>query len=443
VRGALDPKFVTVRVPKAAEDCPHSKTLARSSKLPTQSVTRVKILAVSNLYAPHAVGGYEERCRLMVEWLRSHGHDVRVLTSTHGVDGECVEEHVRRRLRIHGFFGHPWLPIQKLFWLEAHNSKVLKEELAAFRPDVIHVWNLGGIGKALILQLQACGRPAVYEISDHWIARSLKADVWLRWWNGDTGGAPAGVLRSVLRATGLAAAIRASVPFAPWSRIEFPHINFCSEALKRITRAAGYDVGHGNVIYCGIETEKIQQRSDGHRFTRLLYVGRLSEDKDPLTAIRAMKRLPDRFTLALYGRGDADYTNTLRAEASDLGSRVEFKCATALEMPGVYADYDALLFTSAWEEPFALTPLEAMAARLPVIGTLEGGSRELIRHGENALSFRTGDAADLAEKVLQLDSAPEQRRAMVATAFAEARERYDLDVVAAQVEATLHRTLTL
>ena len=60
--------------------------------------------------------------------------------------------------------------------------------MAEFQPEVIHVWNLGGLNKSLMLTLQSSGRPVVYDVSDHWISRSLRADVWLQWWNGDTGG---------------------------------------------------------------------------------------------------------------------------------------------------------------------------------------------------------------------------------------------------------------
>ena len=400
----------------------------------------MKILVLSNLYPPHAIGGYEERCRKIIDRLRMRGHDIRVLTSTHGLAGESVDGHIHRRLQVHGFFGHPWLPIHRLFQLEKHNQAVLREELDEFQPDVVHVWNLGGISKALTLQLQTCKRPVVYDVSDHWIARSLKADVWLRWWNGDSGGFAARVGRALLHASGLALLFKQQAPFAPWKEIEFRHIYFCSQTLKQITIDKGYDLEHAEVIYCGIETEKFQARPDNERFTRLLYVGRLSEDKDPLTAIRAMKLLPDHFTLSLYGRGDADYLALLQSEARDLGNRVEFKAATPDEMERIYSQYDALLFTSAWEEPFALTPLEAMAGRLPVISTLEGGSRELIRHGENALAFRTGNPEDLAAQVLRMESDPDARHSMVETALREVRERYDIEAITSQIEETLKRS---
>ena len=394
----------------------------------------MKLLVVSNLYPPHSIGGYEERCRRIIDRLRTKGHDVLVVTSTHGVDGERIEGHIHRRLRVHGFFGHPWLSIPKLFALEKHNHAVLRDEIDTFKPDVIHVWNLGGISKALTIELQSCGRPVVYDVSDHWIARSLKADVWLRWWNGEAGGSAAKLLRGALKATGVAAFIKKRAPFAPWNDIAFRRIYFCSEALKRITIAKGYALEHAAVIYCGIETEAFAVRDEESRFTRLLYVGRLAEDKDPLVAVRAMKLLPQHFTLSIYGRGDADYTKRLQEEARDLGGRIEFKTAGAEEMSRVYAGHDALLFTSAWEEPFALTPLEAMAAGVPVISTLEGGSRELVRHGENALAFRTGDAGDLARQVMLLHSEPGLRRSMTAIARKEVVEKYDLEQITTQIE---------
>ena len=70
----------------------------------------MKILVISNLYPPYAIGGYEERCRQVIDCLRANGHQIRVLTSTHGVAGEQQDEHVHRRLRIHGFFGIPGFP---------------------------------------------------------------------------------------------------------------------------------------------------------------------------------------------------------------------------------------------------------------------------------------------------------------------------------------------
>jgi glycosyltransferase involved in cell wall biosynthesis len=402
----------------------------------------MRILVVSNLYPPHAIGGYEERCRAMVERLSARGHDVKVLTSIYGVGHETVEGPVSRRLRIHGFFGFPWLPPHRLFFLERHNHRILREAIAAHQPDVIHVWNLGGLSKALILSLQAWGGPVVYDVSDHWIARSLRADVWMRWWNDEAGGAGARALRGVLRTTGLASLIKRAAPFGAWHEIRFDRLYFCSATLRAIAVAAGWPVAGGGVIYCGVETSRFKRRERSDRFIRMLYVGRLTDDKDPLTALRAVAKVRAAgvpVTLDLFGGGDADYIAQLKAEAArpELAGAIEFRRATALEMPAIYADYDALLFTSAWEEPFALTPLEAMAAGIPVIGTPSGGSRELFRDGENAVVFPVRDADGLAQGMRRLAADAALRQSMVETARREVVVRYDLTPITDQIETYL------
>jgi glycosyltransferase involved in cell wall biosynthesis len=405
----------------------------------------VRILVLTNLYPPHAIGGYEERCRQTSDQLESRGHQIRILTSSHGQPPVPDDGRIARTLRIHGFFGHPWLPPHRLFGLERHNHAMLRQELASFRPDIVHVWNLGGLSKALILTLQEWGGPVAFDVSDHWIARSLRADVWLRWWNGEAGGVVARSLRAMLRGTGLDRWVRRQAPYAPWSRFTFPRIYFCSAALREITVQAGWPVQHGAVIYCGVETARFQPRPMSPRCDRLLYVGRLSDDKDPLTALRAVARVRaggEPVTLDLYGGGEGEYRRQLEAEADkpELAGAVRFLSAKAEAMPAIYAAYDALLFTSAWEEPFALTPLEAMAASLPVIGTPSGGSRELFRDGENALVFPARDDAALATAIRRLRADPVLRNNLAQRSLGEVRAHYDLTPIVTQIEQFLEET---
>lgn len=408
----------------------------------------MKILVVSNLYPPHYVGGYELRCEVAVRALRARGHTVRVLTSDHragSVPAGPPEEGIVRQLRVHGFYGHPWLGIRGLRDLEFHNHRVLRAEIAAFRPDVVHVWNLGGISKSLCLTLQRLGGPVVYDISDHWIARSLEADVWLDWWNRPHPSTAALWARRLATLTGRRRAWDAIAPTDPISAIRFPRIYFCSRALRDLTAAKGYPVGHGAVIYCPVDTARFSgdPAPASRPIRKLLYVGRLAEDKGVMTGLRAMALARDRFPgeLHVYGKGDADYTAQLQAFVAEQRLPVSFHSANAAAMPAVYREHDALLFTSEWEEPFALTPLEAMATGLPVIGTMTGGSKELFRHGENGLTYRAGDAAELAGRIVELDTNPEARARMAATGHAEVRARYAEPVIMDQMERYLAESL--
>ncbi len=402
----------------------------------------MKILVVSNLFPPHYIGGYELRCEVAVNALRARGHTVQVLTSDHGVTASTAgvaENSVARTLRIHGFYGHPWLGIRQLRELELHNNRVLREAVAAFQPDVVHVWNLGGISKSLCLTLQELGVPTVFDISDHWIARSLVADVWLDWWNRKNASLPARLLRWFWTLTGARKRWNQMAPTNPITDIRFPRIYFCSRTLRDLTAAKGYAVQQGEVVYCSVDTERF--RSEPIPATRplrkLLWVGRLAEDKGVMTALKAMAAVQGKFAgeLHIYGKGEADYTAKLKSFVKQHRLPVFFHTASAAEMPAIYRIHDALLFTSEWEEPFALTPLEAMASGLPVIGTMTGGSKELFRHGENALTYTAGNAEELAQRVLELDATPAARARLAAVGNSEVRTKFAEPVIMDRMES--------
>ena len=400
----------------------------------------MKILVISNLYPPHSIGGYEERCRQIVDRLIERGHEIRVLTSTHGIEKEQIESNIHRRLKVHGYFGHQWLKIIKLYNLEKDNRLILLEEMQSFKPDIIYIFNLNGLNKGLILTLQESKLPTVFDISDHWLADSLKIDVWLKWWNGETGTFKARLARCILKISGLANFIRAKAPFAKWEDIQFKRIYFGSKALKQLTIKNGFKVEHAAVIYTGIDCKNFKQRIENKEFSRLLFVGRLHEDKDTVTAIRALKLLPANFSLTIYGHGEKEYVDFLKKEACDMQDRVSFKFATSKEMVNVYSEYDVLVFTSAWEEPFSRTPLEAMTSKLPVISTLEGGTRELIRHGKNALSYKTSDASDLAKQILQMENQPAERARIVETAYNDVITNFDIQSGIEKIESYLQES---
>src|SRR6476661_4182153 len=113
---------------------------AKAGELTEQGTMR--ILALTNLYPPHYLGGYELICYMVVNELRARGHEVQILTSDHLVAGKpsVREDGIDRVLKIHGFYGHPWLNIWKLRKLEQQNNKMLRDAIRQYAPDLIYVW---------------------------------------------------------------------------------------------------------------------------------------------------------------------------------------------------------------------------------------------------------------------------------------------------------------
>ena len=406
----------------------------------------MKILVISNLYPPHGIGGYEERCFNTVNTLKERGHDVHVLTSNHKVDGrQSVEEpHVTRKLRVHGFYGHPWLSIYDLYDLEKENQQTLLSAIEAVRPDVIHVWNMGGISKSLLHTLEALPTPLVYDISDHWIARSLKADVWLSWWN-DPGSLKRKLLRKFSESTGVKKLAHKQVPTSSVHSLKFKNIYFCSQFMRDLTAEQGYPVDHADIVYCGVEYELFKQKMEFQPPRKFIWVGRLAEDKDPMTTIRgflmARKQSDLPLCLDIYGRGEADYVQQLESEIkqNDAGEAICIKSATHEEMRQLYSNYDAYIFSSNWGEPFALTPLEAMSANLPVIMCPDGGDAELLEDGVNALQFTAGSPDSLSEAILRFLEIEDYGEQMSQTARKQVEERYTIDSMTQKIESILQR----
>lgn len=408
----------------------------------------VRILVLTNLYPPHFIGGYELICQTVVETLRERGHALAILTSDHTVASagpESAQLPVERSLAINGLYGHPWRGFREIRWLEKRNNDALRAALARHQPDLVYVWNMGGLSKSMLFSLQARGVPTVYYLSDHWISRAAESDVWIRWWNHAGLPCTRRLLRGCLELTGARKRWDALAPTAPLQHLRFERIYFCSRALRQSTAAAGYDVGHGAVIPCPVHPRYFQGDSPPlkRQLQRLLYVGRLSADKGVLTALRALALLQGQWDgqLTICGRGDPSYVAGLQQFIREHRLNVTIKAAALDEMPHVYRTHDLLLFTSEWEEPFALTPLEAMACGRPVIGTTTGGSAELFRHRENSLTYAAGDARQLALCIREFASDFNLRVCCARTGLAEARQRFAASVIVDQIEDYLQESL--
>jgi len=158
------------------------------------------------------------------------------------------------------------------------------------------------------------------------------------------------------------------------------------------------------------------------------------------TAIEAIGNLAGshQFSLDIYGAGPQDYVAGLESLASQLPVVFHGSVARA-DLLSALSNYDAFVFPSEWEEPFAHAVLEAMASGLAVIGTTTGGTGEVLVEGETGLTFRPGDAADLARQITRLAGDPALRERLAAAGQAVVLREFDIRSTVDQLEALLYR----
>jgi phosphatidylinositol alpha-mannosyltransferase len=127
----------------------------------------------------------------------------------------------------------------------------------------------------------------------------------------------------------------------------------------------------------------------------LLYVGRLSPEKNLLRLVEAVARLATR-PVRLVLIGDGPDAAAIRARAAALGASVELAGVVPNgRMPERFAGADCFVLPSLTEgHPKAL--LEAMSAALPCVVSDRGGNRLLVDHGDNGLRVDPEDVAALA-----------------------------------------------
>lgn len=334
----------------------------------------MQLLVVSNYFPPCFIGGYELGCRDVIEGLKAHGHSATVLTSNYR-RGDATEDSEVLRL----------LPLDdgttcRLLW---HLRSALTFLRLAFslRPNVIYFWNQSGLSLWLAPLARLFRFRCVFFLSD---------TSFVSW--------------------------RVGAFFSKSDRAGHRVINgirchFASEFLRRY---AGMTERSSAVMHWGIDPVAFPfeaRAASSDKPFKLLYVGQIIPQKGVHIAVDATALL-----LASGGSGSLtivggsskpDYLAELKNIVSERGldDRIHFVGKRPRsDLPSLYRDHDLLILPSIWDEPFAITPLEAMASGLPVVATNTGGSAEIFRDRENCLIVPVANAEACASAILELRS---------------------------------------
>jgi glycosyltransferase involved in cell wall biosynthesis len=326
---------------------------------------------------------------------------------------------------------------------ESANLRVLQEAIGSFRPDVVSIWGLWNLSRALPSCAEQCVSPGrvAYYIADYW---PMEPDMDEYYWELPARRpvverAKAAIRPGILRRL---AAERARHP------IELRNVACVSEYVLAKLQRAGVLPRGGRVIRNGIDPGPFlahaRQSQDLH-VCRLLYFGALGERKGVHTAIEALGLLQQRgeaegYSLTIVGSGHPDYVARLHNLVEELGlaARVSFVGQVPRAViPGMLGMFDVFLFTSIYEEPIARTVMEAMAAGLAVIGTTAGGQREILSDGKNALVVPPSDAVAFADRIHELRGSPELFERLVEAGRETVLTRYTLERMVDEIEAWL------
>ncbi|MBV9336850.1 MAG: glycosyltransferase family 4 protein [Solirubrobacterales bacterium] len=382
----------------------------------------MRILVVTNFYPPVTFGGYETCCGLVVDRLRER-HDVRVLTSDHGAEQAPTESWIWRRLPLFSGVSGDTLTAGLV------TRRAIREVRRALREsdlDLVFVWAGARIPKGALRALETCGVPLAFSILDYWFDRPYDHDPFVRYLVGREKQARAVwsvATRVMNRLPSLRVDLSSATPAA---------VCWCSETTRRLTSVSSTiePVLQETIHLATIHQRRLcaVQRKPDER-TTILFVGRISREKGPDVALRALAALQRdhgiEARLVMCGPPAPGIDRELRAlaEELDIAERVRMIGAVAAEpLAEMLGRAHVLLVPSTWQEPFGLVWLEGALARVPLVASRTGGITEMLHEEQHALFFSTADTTAAAAAIARVLTQPVETAARVSRAYARAKE---------------------
>ena len=177
---------------------------------------------------------------------------------------------------------------------------------------------------------------------------------------------------------------------------------------------------------------------------RILYVGRLSEEKNLDTVLLATPsadaelRTASGAGIQLMIVGAGPQKEELQALAGQLGVEVEFhEVVEQRRLPEIYASADAFVLAS-FTEGHPKVLLEAMACGVPCVASDCEGNRSIVTHGKTGLLFDPHSPQALAACLARVLTEPGLAAGLARAARELIVARYDLEALVAREIDLLH-----
>jgi len=165
----------------------------------------------------------------------------------------------------------------------------------------------------------------------------------------------------------------------------------------------------------------------------ILFIGRLVKAKGADILIDAMRHCP---TESLIVIGDGPERRALEEAAAGLDNIQFTGMVDHAAVEAYLSRAKALVLPARRDDGQSNAIMEAMAHGVPVIATREGGTADLVTHGETGFVTEPGDAGALARHIASIASDPALRQRLARNALADIR-RYCWPAVIEAVEREL------
>ena len=214
----------------------------------------------------------------------------------------------------------------------------------------------------------------------------------------------------------------------------------CSASVRQQLIDAGVDAWRVFVQYPPVATSRYRLADpciaagvrrelalEGH-YPVIACVGQFRAEKRQVDIVHALRTLLAEFPealLLLVGSGWEMAVVEAEAVATGVGDRVRF-LGEREDVPAILANADLFVLPSTME-PFGMSPVEAMAAGVPVIVTRTGGLAEIVTDGVDGLLVPCLASDAIATAIIRICRDPELHRSLALNGRKRAAE-FDTDI---------------
>lgn len=143
------------------------------------------------------------------------------------------------------------------------------------------------------------------------------------------------------------------------------------------------------------------------------FLGPLNPHKGAHTLVEAFSRLGSSLParLLVYGDNGQEYANALRRKSEK--SSVEFRPSYRYEdLQNILSEMDFVVVPPIWYDNAPQVVFEALSAGVPVIASKIGGIPDFVKDGENGMLFEAGNSEELAAKMERVARDPSLIRSL-------------------------------
>ena len=301
--------------------------------------------------------------------------------------------------------------IWQLFWRSVYSSEVekaIRREIEEVRPDIVYILHfVNKLSPSVIVGAKKMGLPVVVRLSDYFLLcprfdflfQKRPCEDCLKY------GYRMCVKRKCVKNSFFASCVRVLSMKAHSLLGVYKNVDAFitpSHFLKEKLTEYGFETD--KIRYIPTFTEISPEDELSQTGSYGLYFGRISEEKDVETLVKAYELLPDRH-LKIAGNDSTEYALKLKAYIESRGiSNVTFLGFQQGEnLKRVIQGARFTVLPSIWYDNLPNAVLESFRYAKPILASAIGSLLEMVEDGVNGFLFPPGDSEALAEKIRLLD----------------------------------------